>query len=57
MELVKQDIRPLDFLEVIVYPHFVMRYELIDVVVSPLGKVDIEHAPHETTVDDPDLDP
>jgi hypothetical protein len=57
MELMEEHIGPLNFLQVIVNPHLVVWNELIDMVVSPLRKIDIEHAPHEPPVNDPHAHP
>jgi hypothetical protein len=55
VELVEQDVRALNLFEVIVDPHFVVRHELIDVIMSSFGKINIKHAPDETAIYDPDI--
>ena len=52
--LVEQDIRSFDFVEIIVDPRLILGDKFVHVVVSSFSEVDVKHASHESSVNDPD---
>jgi hypothetical protein len=56
VQLVKKHKGSLLLRDPVIYPELPFRYEFIDVIVSSRREVDVENAPHQSTIYDPDMD-
>ena len=56
VQLVKKHKAPLLLCDRVIYPDLRFGYEFIDVIVSSRSKVYVKNAPHDSTIDDPDMD-
>ena len=56
VQLVKKHEGSLLLRDRVIYPNLPFRYEFIEAIVSSRREVDVEDAPHESTIYDPDMD-
>ena len=54
VELMKQDKASFSFFNIIIYPDFIFRHKLINIIMTSRCKINIKNTPYQSSVDNPD---